>query len=179
MANITWGTATNIAGDTDAIATGTLKYAYNWSGSDATLNGTLFKGTTVYSGSVDSGQLTMGGIFARQTYGTNAFIVGSGLYASLSSAYQVVIGGGATGNYGGTNAGTVVLNNLTVGHSYSVELWGSNTYYDGPTHQTLDDGNGHSVTTILQTTNGLGYCGQYVVGTFTANATTQLINITP
>ena len=45
-ASVTWNTPVTIAGDTDVSTSGTLAYAYCWSGTPTTVNGVNFTGTT-------------------------------------------------------------------------------------------------------------------------------------
>ena len=175
-ATITWVIASNISADTDIATSGTLKYAYTW-GAAATVNGVAFTQTT--SGTAAGTDVTLGSFGTRN--GTTFGSAGSP-YNSLSSSYQGIIQGGA---YGGTAAGTVTLNNLVSGHNYTVQIWvqdgrvgtgGAATRYETIT--------GTGTPTLYYYAGGTssspaGGLGQYAVGTFTADATTQAITITP
>ncbi|MDD5528095.1 MAG: fibronectin type III domain-containing protein, partial [Patescibacteria group bacterium] len=166
---ITWGTATNISGDTDVKTDGTLKYAYAWSNINQTLNGVAFVGTNVSNGNVGaSSDLTV------NTSGPNTSNVVYGDSALLSAAYQNVLSG-LIGQYYVATAWTLTLNNLTSGHSYKVQLWANDSYYDPGTTNYAATNN---VTVDDNITNSSGV-GQYVTGTFTANGTTQAITVTP
>jgi autotransporter-associated beta strand protein len=174
-ASITWGPATTIAGDTDVSTGGTLKYAYYWSSStgNQTVNGVTF----TRSGSVNAGTDVSLAIPNGATLGS--FAGTAAPFTGLSTAYRGVVGGviynGAP--YSGTI--TVTLKNLTVGNTYAVQVWlddsrGSTDARSG----TLTSSGGNSVSLRYNLQNANGGVGQYAVGTFTADATTQTFTST-
>jgi len=170
-ATITWGTATTISypGDSDVITSGTSLYAYAGGITTATtnLNGVTF---TAGSGFAAWGNVTFTSGFT--TYTASAFAVGASFFTDLSPAYQAVLKGGA---YGGASAGTVTLNGLTPGHDYAVQIWVNDSRATAKT-ETI---NGSSVTLDYNNYDAVGGLGQYVVGYFTADNTTQAFAMTP
>jgi len=150
-ATITWGAATTIAGDSDVTTDGVLMYAVHWSGTDDTVNGVAFtapSGTTV------------------------ALAGGTALGSAptvLSPAYQNILKGE---NYQAQNK-AATLYNLTVGKQYKVQIWCQDTRYETLKTTTITGG-----PTLTPNTGGTDKFGQYAIGTFTANDTTQPIAFT-
>ncbi len=174
-ATITWGSATTISGDADVATGGVKLYAYCW-GTAATVNGVAFTATKA-TGNVGT-DLSLSSAFTA----TNSTTFGaSGTpYDSLTANYKNIIKGAV---YGSASAGTVTLRNLVVGRSYTVQIWvhdgragteGAATRYEdvtsGPRLYYYAGGTGSSPA---------GGVGQYAVGTFTADATTQGVTLTP
>ncbi len=162
---ITWGSATTISGDTDVSTQGTLQYAYSGSQWLQTVNGVPFA----------IGRITEG--FGGNITPSAGWIDGSYWGANPT---------GITGDYlnlmiagGPYNGSSLTLNNLTVGQQYAVQLWANDSRTAGIGRTTIySDGNGNSVTLDQNTTDAVGGPGQFVIGTFTADATgTQLINV--
>ena len=173
---ITWGTPTTISGDMDVYTnTGSLLYAYT-GGTGATVNSVSFLGQT--SGS------TWGSVSFSGFGSDNQTAFGSGANvspwsnSSMSSAYKTVLAGGA---YGGTSAGTVTLNGLTSGHAYTVQIWANDNRGGGEATRSETATSGNTVTLAYEVNqaSGGGGVGQYVVGTFVANSTSQAFTLTP
>ncbi|MDD5675261.1 MAG: hypothetical protein PHC61_13915, partial [Chitinivibrionales bacterium] len=167
-ASITWGSATNISADADISTAGTAVYAYTW-GSIQTVNTVTFAATTATSGDV-GGNLTLDSFGSRDYKSNNHFGMGYGAFASLSTQYQEILWGAVFNSSTGTK--TVTLKNLTSGNNYQVQVWVNNSYYDNST-MTVTAGN--SVTLTKNVGGGAGV-GQYAIGTFTADATTQVLS---
>ncbi|MDD5675776.1 MAG: hypothetical protein PHC61_16520, partial [Chitinivibrionales bacterium] len=161
---VTWGSPAYVKDSTDVIKTGTLKYAYVWIGTDKTLNGVPFKGT---GSSTNVGtspyNLTIAPVSGSVAPGVDqmAFRVPDGVTGSYGNMLQAGLFVDYADKY------TITLNNLTSGHTYQIQIWSCDAYYDGG-NTTITCGD--SVVLDKSKVNGLG-AGQYVIGTFTAGAT--------
>src|SRR5580704_9697220 len=96
---IIWGTNTSVAADSDVFTNGTLLYAYNWSGTNQTVNGVPFTGTS----SANPGNVSISGI------GNNYhnYSSSSAPFGSLSPEYQDLLCGGEYSS--GTSTATLTL----------------------------------------------------------------------
>ena len=153
---ITWGAAHDLTGASDVLNTGSPVYAYAIS---TDVGPRTVNGVTFAVGNINGG-------------GTNVTISGgqaAGAYFPLSSpaGYQGILRGAVFANSGSGAAMTVTLKNLVIGQQYAVQVWSSNVDYGGT--PTTYDG---AVSLALAPT------GQYAIGTFTADATTQAIQLT-
>jgi fibronectin-binding autotransporter adhesin len=168
-ASITWSTPAAIAGDSDVSTTGTLAYAYCWSGTSTTVNGVNFAGTTsANSGGTD---VTLTG-FDNNYYG----FTGSGS-ASFSSTYQNLLVGA---DWNGSASATITFNHLTVGHAYVVQFWvGDWRSYNTSRNETIKGSASDNITPTLTYQVGSSGSGSFVIGSFTASTTTQIFTITP
>ena len=169
-ATISWGPATLISGDTDVAINGTSIYAYSGGNAGATVNGVNFLAGN--SGTAWGANVTL------TTFGSTYSAFGGGAVApwsGLSAGYQTVLQGGA---YGGASAGTVQLNNLIVGHSYAVQIW-VNDSRSGITGRSETTGGTGNAVTLTYNSNTQGSLGQYSIGNFVADATTQTFTLTP
>ena len=172
-ASITWGTPTTMAGDTDVSTAGSLLYAYDASGTAATVN------TVPFAAASGSSAWGAGVTFSSGWSGSTTTAYGSGSgnpWNGLSSAYRIALEGGT---YGGASAATLTLNNLTTGHAYQVQVWVVDTRgAEGTRTETVTSTGGNTVTLAYNSTGTNGGVGQYTIGTFTASATTQTITLT-
>ncbi|MDD5673555.1 MAG: putative Ig domain-containing protein, partial [Chitinivibrionales bacterium] len=178
-ANITWSSATKISGDGDISTTGTLKYAYNWSGGNQNINGVTFTGTssTANVGSGAPYDIVLSRNPANLYDNIGLYAPYSQTATGLSAAYLALLNNFPGTSYSGSaNAMDVTLQNLTIGTDYSVQVWVNISYY--ATSRTVTFAAGNTATLYCQTGGGTSnYYGQYVIGTFTANATTQIITV--
>lgn len=176
--SIAWNTPAAITADANVATNGMLLYAYTQSGAGATVNGVPFAAGNSTT-SLGGGNVTLAGFDAvdASTYiGANP--------VGLSSAYQIVVQGGA---YNGGSAATVTLNNLVSGHTYLVQFWVCDYRQWPPAviarSETLTSVATSGALTYLQTDgsgNNVGVgSGSYVTGTFTADSTSQTITVTP
>ena len=156
-APIAWGTASTVAGDSDVSTTGTLQYAVHWGGTDATVNGVSFTAP---------GPST---VTTSASPGVNSNI---GAYVGLSAAYRDIL----KGNWYNAKNQTTTLNTLTVGQTYQVQIWAADIRYT--TGQFTDIGSGPSLLISNSSSNNVNVAdyGQYAIGVFTADATTQVIS---
>jgi autotransporter-associated beta strand protein len=168
-ASITWNTPVAIAGDADVSTSGTLAYSYCWSGISTTVNGVSFTGTT--STSSGGANVTLSGFGNNNTSFT-----GSGS-ASFSTAYQNMLTGA---DWNGSASATITFNNLTVGHAYFAQFWvGDWRNYNTSRSETIKGSASDNITPTLTYQVGSSGSGSYVIGTFTASATTQTFTLTP
>lgn len=175
-APIVFGPAQTVTTDTDVLNVGLAGYAYTLANVAQTVNGVAFTG----SNSVTSlgGNVTLAA--ATLTNNVNAFGSGTGNpYGALSAGYKGLLAGG---NY--TNAATPItltLNNLIVGHNYATQIWvNDNRSGIGDRRVAVTGGGGNSVTLDYNTTatNAAGGVGQFSIGLFNANATSQAFTVT-
>lgn len=179
-ATVTWGAAQNISGDTDVSTLGTLVQAASIGSSDdpgSTVNGVLFAPFVMNNGPSPniSGHFTMSpaGSFIG---GGNQFGYNAAPYNTLSTAYQTLLN---FGDYTNSNDTTnLTLTGLTFGKQYLFEWW---TNESGGTSQApftipVTATSGNAVTLLANTTGTHGGTGQFAIGTFVADGTTQLIS---
>jgi autotransporter-associated beta strand protein len=165
---VLWGTNVTVSADADVFTNGTLLYAYDWDGVNATVNGIAFTGTSTTSGGAN---VSLSGIGDNYTGYSSA----SPPFSTLSNAYQSILAGGEYNS--GAATATVTLNNLTIGRVYAVQMW-------------VDDSRGGSVAGRTETVTGsnvvtladnvpaaTGGVGQYTIGVFTAGATSQTFSL--
>jgi autotransporter-associated beta strand protein len=164
----------NCSADTDVLSPaatgGTNLFAYTW-GTAATVNGVAFAATNATSG-------TLGGFLVLSNFtlaNVSAFTANSAPFSLLSAAYSNILRGAVFNSTGGTTSG-VILTNLTVGHSYLVQLWASDPRAAFATRlETVSSGGGSPVTLNYNSTLAAGGVGQAVFATFTAGSTAQPI----
>ncbi len=172
-APIAWGVAKDCTADADVETTGVLRYAY--AGNAVTINGVPFAGTfnAYYSpnGNVEGADLACTGFTSLYT-GTSTFCKSFTATATMTSAYQKLVGGCLSTPLWGT--ATLTLKNLLPNHTYLVQLWVNDTR-ETPGNvrsERIDDG----PTLRFRRSNGLG---QYVTGTFIATSESRTISFTP
>jgi autotransporter-associated beta strand protein len=162
-AAITWGTNVTVVADTDVFTDGTFQYAYNWSGTNVTVNGVTFTGTT----SSTPGNVTVGTLTSHYQKYTSS----SSPFSSLSVAYQSMLVGSSYDSSPAT--GTITLNNLTTGRSYAVQVWVNDPRGGSVDGRTATLTGNNQVTLAYNVPATTGGVGQYSIGTFTATAGTQ------
>lgn len=161
-AAITFDTPTTISADTDVSTDGDLVSAVNVFGDSAvTLNGVTF--------ATGNGSFTFD--FAAE-YG--AFGSATTPYTGLSSNYQTLL---TSGKFQGTG-GSVTINGLAIGHQYAVQIWCNDSRALGNYSSTVTSPGGNSVSVLYNNAGGAdGGLGQFTIGRFTADATTQTFTI--
>jgi hypothetical protein len=169
---IAWDGPFGIAGDTDVATNGTAVFAYDWSvgigcttcSSDETVNGVNF--TAAGPGISATGFIN----------NYSAYVIGSGApAAALSAAYADVLNGAT---YAGSSPCMVTLNNLTIGDVYEVQIWVDDSRgCCGSRTDTVSDSSGNTITLDFDVLSGGGGLGQYTIGAFTADATTENITL--
>ena len=113
-------------------------------------------------------------------FGNTAFGPTSGThppFTNLSAAYQDFLRSGDFNSTTDTSI-TLTLTNLTIGTNYLFQVW-TNDSLDQFPGSTLTATSGNAVLLDQNTTDSDGGLGQYVIGTFTADSTSQAITFTP
>jgi len=165
---INWGSPVTISGTTDIDTVGTLFQASNFAGSATTVNGVLFDAFNVASGNGTVGNIGITG-------GQNITAFGEGgpatAYGSLPSAYQELL---KTGIIFGA---TVTVQNLTIGADYLIQFMANDSRLATASQDRTVSLNTNQVTLDINSTDATGGVGQWVRGTFTADATTQSFTV--
>lgn len=183
-APVVFGTPTTISADTDVATTGTLERALNFGQSNApavastTINGVTFDPFAVASGngtttvSLGNTSLTStGGGFLR---GSNGFGAGTG----ISAAYGSLLDQAFFTSSNNSNV-TLTLSGLTIGNSYLVQFFVQDSRSFGAGATVTVNSGGNSATLDYNNTEAAGGRGQFVTGTFTADAATQAFTFVP
>ena len=162
--SITWGAATNISGDLDINTTGSLVRAFNINLNNAatTVNGVLFENHNGGSGTVGDFDFAL----SNQTIDNSS-------PDGLSAAYFALVRGGSflSANFA---TATITMNNLQVGQTYLFEWWSNLGDATGDYRTTATGGTGLDANV----TGTPGGRGQFQIGTFVADATSQSISFT-
>jgi hypothetical protein len=180
---VTWQTPGAITADTDVATTGSLVGAFipGANALSTTVNGVAFAPIFVpnefYDTAPSVASLNFGSIATLagnpRLYGFNQYESGTPL--GLSTDYTKVFSGGVGPCATGLTTFTLTLNNLTIGQDYLFQSWVNDSRSAfGYRTQTLASGN---TSGVLDYNVGdvNGGTGQFVIGTFTADATTQAI----
>jgi hypothetical protein len=129
-----------------------------------TFNGLAFTG----SNNVTSGNFNF--TIPTTFQSSNGFTTASAPFSNLSASYRALLSSGA-GEF--TNPITLTISNLTVGATYEFEWWSNASSVAGNSQTIATAGN--SVALGFNTSLTTGGVGQFAIGTFVANATTQTI----
>ncbi len=124
------------------------------------------------------------GVFELTSGGTGMFSVdgdfGSAAspYNSLSSEYQSLLDSGVFAFEPGNTPASITLemSELLIGRTYEFQWWVNDSRGSGDFDRTTTASAGNSVALDHNVANSEGGVGQYVIGTFTADATTQQSN---
>jgi hypothetical protein len=166
---ITWGSATTIAGDSDVVTNGTSVFAGNFdTGAASTaVNGVTFIGggttTTMRNSTLYGDYLTYNNSYISSS--ATAFTTTSAPFANLSTEYKALLDGAIYGTADSVTK-TFTLGDLTEGQQYLVQVWASDPRTGTGRNTTVG-----GVTLLNNSTDTVGGLGQYVIGTFTADAT--------
>ena len=176
------GAATNISGDTDVLNTGALVGAFNVGDGGVgatTVNGVAFSPFAVNSGGGAVSNVTVGNfnLSTADVFLSDNTLYGSGSnpFASLSSSYQTLLRSATEVSNLVIDPATfnLTLSGLTMGTQYKFQWFASAS---GPGTALHASSAGSSITLSDNTTNLEGGLGQYAIGTFTADAASQVIN---
>jgi len=165
---IHWGGgARNILADTDASTEGILVRALAKSGAaSSVVNGITFgpfPGPDTLSGQIGT------------IHSTGALPVAGG----ISPAYATLLSQNERSSTATANTLTLTLNNLLPGHHYQLQLWFHDANTSGLDTLRVKSSGSLDPWVVLDanTTNSAGGRGQHAIGTFTADATTQVVQL--
>jgi hypothetical protein len=183
-AEVAWGPPTNISGDSDVSLNGTHLTAvnpglYGSVGQATTVNGVDFIAWAPSGGGIPtdpSRRFTLAPAAGFGIFTTSGLGFGAAPFSTLSAPYRVLLDGADyASNPGQTQFNgsiTMTINHLVVGSEYEFQWWfndprpfstGPVTAATGVTSVSLDP----------NTSDAAGGLGQYAIGTFTADASTQ------
>ncbi|MDX6766642.1 MAG: autotransporter domain-containing protein [Candidatus Methylacidiphilales bacterium] len=174
-ASITWGNATAISGNSDVSTSGTLVGAFNMGltgVSSTTVNGVTFNAFPFSVGgtTATSGNFTFSGDFFSAN---NTLTTVANPFASLTSEYRTLLSSIAGNN--NTSNLTLSMSGLSTGSTYQYQSWYNLSPFNGVSfNATLTSGNVVTLSQKTPTTTD-GQLGQFVLGRFTADASSQSI----
>ena len=178
-ASITWGTPSTIIGDSDIVNVGSLVSAYSFGGLSVdarTINGVTFSPFPIPDNvsTVTQEQLTVNFPVFDVVSGVSNYGSTLAPFAALSTNYKAMLSTAAVASSSTAARIEMTYSGLAVGNAYTLQMWISNANFDLFFPLAVDDGNGINNRQLdTNSTNGAGGVGQYVVGTFVANSTTQ------
>lgn len=179
---VTWGSPQTIAGDSDVDTTGTLVGAWNIGDTgvaSTTVNGVAFAPLT-------APDLTLlpasaGALDINPTPGNfKSTVLGAGVpiapFNTLSGSYQALLAAGTANPTSGSLF--ITVGGLSIGSPYLVQIWVN----DSDSFLSSNPFNGTTIVTSgptldVNSTNSPGGVGQYVTGTFIADAVNQPITL--
>ncbi len=175
-AMMTWGTAQAISGDSDVSTNGTLVRAFNFgNGSVAatTVNGTLFEafGFTVGLTTKTVGDFTLdlSTGFSPTGSATSDTVAP---FTGLSASYQTLLGQTVKDSLGSMS---LTMAGLTVGKTYEFEWWANRSQASANPSATEAIA-GASVTLTANPGTNASVLGQFAIGTFVADTTSQVVD---
>lgn len=156
-ATITWGAATNSASSSDVAEGGEVIAALN--GGQASLPDLILNDLTFTANDITGGG-TAGGMMTSHSTGDTE-------YDSFLNTLSVG---------GGSGERTRTVNGLTIGSDYLIQIWFTDLR-SSTSGRVMRFGDGHGNTVDLKAKNGA--FGQYTIGSFTADATSQDYTMDP
>jgi len=177
---INWDAPVAITGDSDVSTLGTLVGAGNLADADSiSINGISFSGISFTNGSttVTSGIFEFS-VAADGLLGVDDTFTSAGNpFSNLSTEYQDLLDSGMF-TWAPPNDPapiTLKIGSLSVGQMYQFQWWVNDPRGTGDFDRTTTATAGNGVSLEHNLGNAEGGVGQYVIGTFTADATTQQI----
>jgi hypothetical protein len=162
---ITWGAATNIAGDADVSTAGNLVGAFRFVEdgvvAGATVNGVNFQAFQITGNSNTVGNFNLSSAAFFPVADTSS---ASPPYSSLSTEYQTLLSSAAASG----TAMFLTMNGLTIGQTYQAQFWVNDSNLPAPVLMVIDQ-----KVLDANTTDADGGIGQHIIGTFTADSTSQ------
>ena len=177
-ANVEWEAPCDVTGDSDIDTTGAFRYAYGnspnvtpYNFSTATVNGVTFFVGSRAANDWRGADLKFQSFDSSQWDNNLAWAGGIDAEGNISAHYRTMLGCGLYSTVS-PYAASITFRRLVPGRRYLIQLWCSrgSAAAAGETI-TVDD----AVT--LSTSGSASGAGQYVKGTFTANATAQTITL--
>jgi hypothetical protein len=179
---ISWSSPTGITGDSDVSTSGTGVYAYNFGATgvtSTTVNGVTFSPFTISTTSPvrtsTIGSVTLAEIAPEHLWGYNTLGAGSAPFTNLSLGYRGLLSSAGSASNPATI--TVTLSGLDAGKTYQLQWWASNTAgIQGISSETLNSVTATSGTNAITLSARTGL-GEYALGTFVADATSQTFTL--
>jgi hypothetical protein len=170
-AAISWSSPQNISGDSDVSTLGSLVGALNIGApgvGDTTVNGVDFFGLPVSGNSATSGGFTLA--LATGFSSVNGSVSSNAPFATLSPSYRLLLSSFA-GNAVAAPF-SLTISGLNIGDQYQFEWW-ANTTATTPVDVSSTATN---TVTLSSNVSALdGGLGQFVIGTFTADSSGEVI----
>jgi len=177
-ANIIWSEPAIISGEADVATLGTLDRAYNLgsTGKVVTVNGVSFTpfATKATGDEFSDGRTTLAVSGDGDGLATAATLPGSGL-TGFTPDYRAILQSSVLDQ---GSAMALALDGLTIGSTYLFQSWSYHPQSQ-PWTVNLTGGDNTSAAVKYNSTENFSGLGQSVIGTFTADATRQLITYTP
>lgn len=163
---IVWESAKTLSSSTDVSTSGTLLYAKYFSGISGAPATTVVNGVTFAKQSSSTAEISM------SNTAINWSSIGAGSVTDVD--YQKIL------IAPWFRAGTATLNNLIIGAQYQVQVWAQDARYNTGLNTTIIGGPSLAIDSISDGNQGTVSqgLGQFVIGTFIANATSQTIAFT-
>lgn len=172
---ISWEAPHNITGSTDVSTIGTLIGAVNLGSpgvASTTVNTVLFQALPidVTDTTVTLGDFTLTGTPTFLQFPNGLYGSAASPFSTLPAAYQALLSSAA--HIEEPNTFTLTMSNLTVGYQYQFEWWSNLSGTIGQLHSATAT----NTVTLNDNVSGIeGGLGQYGIGAFTADATSQTV----
>ena len=180
-ATIAWESPVRILSPNDVSTTGTLLEALNIQDNessplDVTLHGTHFRS---FQTPANTATASAGGYFTFRDHdqdGHNDYAGATGDWTTLDALYQdLLVEALWSSRYANMR---IILNNLIPGHWYEIQLWINDSRSGGSNSVTISAGARSSVRVATSDSSGIvGGLGHYVIGSFTADASTLTLTL--
>lgn len=170
-ASITWGAPQQISNNSDVSTNGTLVGAFNFAGPATAVNGINFQAFPITGNSNTVGNYTLASGFSLSNNTSSA----APPFSNLSAPYQSLLGTAAVTI---ATTFTLTMNGLIAGETYEFQTWVNDSRSQIPPGFTFKvdvTGGNNTVTLDPNTTLFEGGLGQYAIGTFLADSTSQQV----
>ncbi|WPJ97078.1 hypothetical protein SH580_05080 [Coraliomargarita algicola] len=172
-AEITWGSATNITGDSDVSTDGSLVVAasFNTGFASIVVNDVTFAGGGNNANMRDSDTYGAALSYDVTKNADAAYAEDVSPFNALSPNYQNLLGSGLWDDSGST-AEAFTIGGLSINQEYQIQIWAQDAR-SGKEGNALTIAGAEGVSMLYTDRDTAGGLGQYVIGTFTADAATQ------
>jgi hypothetical protein len=169
---IFWSSAATISGDADVNTSGSLFGALVLGGTGTTtVNGVTFTGFNPASSGSSSGNFTITNSSAG-AFSTFSSSTASAPFSTLSTSYKALLSHITYVDNPQTT--TLTVSGLSVGGDYAIEFWWDISSFSANEVETANGGGG-IVTVSSNQTSTAGGLGQFAIGTFTADSTSEAV----
>jgi hypothetical protein len=170
-ADITWGGPTNISGDSDVSTAGSVVEAVDFK-TTTKVNNVTFTAVSVSGVNFVSGDFTFTAPmpFSANNNASSA----TGAFSLLTTSYKDLLGTYISGFGGSFN---VTMTGLTLGDEYQFQWFRDDSV--GASDFNTKATAGNSVSLEGDATSMVGGLGQYAIGTFVADGTTESVAFAP